>query len=69
MRFSEVDLLGLLVSPTVPLLAMALVLLWILRAVANRAGIMGRTWHPPLASLSALVIILSVVTLVAARLR
>lgn len=66
MRFAEVDILGVHVSPTAPMLAAAWLVTVALRAIAARLGLLGWAWHPPLFTLCAFVAILAGIVLAAA---
>ncbi len=68
MRYAEVNLFGVLVSPIAPMLLAAWVLLMGVRQVADRTGLTRRIWHPALANLCVLVIILSAIVVVVGRL-
>ena len=68
MRYAEVNLFGVLVSPIAPMLLAAWLLLMAVRQVADRTGLTRRVWHPALANLSVLVIILSAIVICVGRL-
>jgi hypothetical protein len=59
MRYAEVDMFGVFVSPMAVLLPAAWLLFVILRRIAQRAGLVRQVWHPALASLAIFVIIAS----------
>lgn len=61
MRYTEVNLFGVFVSPMAVMLPAAWVVLVLLRRIADRFGMWGRLWHPALASLAVYVIILSAI--------
>ncbi len=63
MRYSELDLLGVLLSPLAPMLLGAWLLLLALRRLADAGGLLRRVWHPALFTLSAYVIILSLLVI------
>jgi len=63
MRYTEVNLFGVLVSPMAPMLLAAWLLLMAFRQVADRTGLTRRIWHPALANLALLVIILSAIVI------
>ena len=63
MRYAEVNLFGVLVSPMAPMLLAAWLLLIAVRQVVDRTGLTRRVWHPALANLSVLVIILSAIVI------
>ena len=66
MRFSEIDLFGVFVSPMALILVAGWLILMVLRRVADRTGLWRRVWHPALASLSVYVMILSAILVGAA---
>ena len=68
MRYAEVNLFGVFVSPMAPMLLAAWLLLMAVRQLADRAGLTRRIWHPALANLCVLVIILSAIVAGVARL-
>ncbi len=68
MRYAEVNLFGVLISPIAPMLLAAWLLLMAVRQVADRTGLTRRVWHPALANLSVLVIILSAIVICVGRL-
>lgn len=69
MRYSEINLFGVFVSPMAPMLLAAWLGLMGLRQLADCSGLTRRIWHPALANLSLLVIILSVIVIGVGRLR
>ena len=68
MRYAEVNLFGVLVSPIAPMLLAAWLLLLGVRQVADRTGLTRRVWHPALSNLCVLVIILSAIVILVGRL-
>ncbi len=68
MRYAEVNIFGVLVSPMAPMLLSAWLLLMAVRRVADRTGLTRRIWHPALANLAVLVIILSAIVIGVGRL-
>jgi hypothetical protein len=66
MRFSEVDLLGVFISPMSVFLLVAWILLVLVRRLAEAAGVWRHFWHPALASLALYVVILSAIVIGAA---
>ncbi len=68
MRYAEVNLFGVLVSPIAPMLLAAWLLFLGVRRVADRSGLTRRIWHPALANLCVLVILLSVIVILVGRL-
>jgi hypothetical protein len=67
-RYAEVNIFGVLVSPMAPMLLSAWLLLMAVRRVADRTGLTRRIWHPALANLAVLVIILSAIVIGVGRL-
>ena len=65
MRYSEVDILGVLVSPFAVFLLLAWLILLPLRRLADRVGLTRHVWHPALFVLSAFVILLSLTIILA----
>ncbi len=68
MRYAEVNLFGILVSPIAPMLVAAWFLLLALRQVIDRTGLTSRIWHPALVNLCLLVIIFSAIVIAVGRL-
>jgi hypothetical protein len=66
MRFSEIDIFGVFVSPMAPILIGGWLILLVLRRIADRTGLWRRVWHPALASLSVYVMIMSAILVGAA---
>ena len=69
MSFVELDLFGVLISPLVPLIALAFTITMALRWLAVKAGWTRRVWHPSLFEFSAFLIVLTATVLTVARLR
>jgi hypothetical protein len=67
MRFTEIDLFGVYVAPMSLLMVAAWLVTIALRRVAARFGLLRHVWHPALFVLAIYVIVLSSMTLVAAR--
>jgi hypothetical protein len=67
MRFTEIDLFGVYVAPMALMMVTAWVITIALRRVASRFGLLGCVWHPALFVFAVYVIILSSMTLIAAR--
>ena len=67
MRYAEVNLFGVLVSPMAPMFLAAWLLLMAVRQVTDRTGLTRHIWHPALANLSLLVIFLSAIVIVVGR--
>jgi hypothetical protein len=67
MSFTEIDVLGVYVAPMSLLLVAAWVVTIALRRVASRYGLLRHVWHPALFVFAVYMIVLSSVTLFAAR--
>ena len=67
MRFVEIDLLGVYVAPISLLIIAAWLVTVALRLVANRFGLLTNVWHPALFLFAVYMIVLSSMTLIAAR--
>ena len=67
MRFTEIDLFGVYVAPMALLMVVAWVVTVTLRRVASRFGLFRYVWHPALFVFAVYMIILSSMTLIAAR--
>jgi hypothetical protein len=67
MRFTDVDLLGVYVAPMSLLMVGAWFVTMVLRRIAARFGLLGRAWHPALFVFAIYMIVLSSMTLIAAR--
>ena len=67
MRFTEIDLFGVYVAPMSLLMVAAWLLTIALRRVAARFGLLRHVWHPALFVFAVYMIVLSSMTLVAAR--
>ena len=67
MRFTEIDLLGVYVAPMSLLMVAAWLVTIALRRVADRFGLLQHVWHPALFVFAVYMIVLSSMTLVAAR--
>jgi protein AaeX len=67
MRFAEIDLFGVYVAPMSLLMVAAWLVTIALRRVAARFGLLRHVWHPALFVLAVYLIVLSSMTLVAAR--
>jgi hypothetical protein len=66
-RFTEIDLLGVYVAPMSWLMVAAWLVTIALRWVADRFGLLQHVWHPALFVFAVYMIVLSSMTLVAAR--
>ena len=67
MRFAEIDLFGVYVAPMSLLMVAAWLLTIALRRVAARFGLLRHVWHPALFVFAVYMIVLSSMTLIAAR--
>ena len=61
MRYVELNVFGVFISPLAAMLLAAWVVLLLLRRVADRTGLWRHLWHPALASLAVYVILLSAI--------
>jgi hypothetical protein len=69
MSFVEIDVFGVLISPFVPLMILAIVITMMLRWVAVGRGWVRGVWHPALFDFSAFLIILTTTVLLFGMLR
>jgi protein AaeX len=67
MRFAEIDFFGVYVAPISVLMVVAWLVTIGLRRVANRFGLLRQVWHPSLFVFAVYIIVLSSMTLIAAR--
>lgn len=67
MRFTEIELFGVYVAPMALLMVVAWVVTVTLRRVASRFGLFRYVWHPALFVFAVYMIVLSSMTLIAAR--
>ena len=67
MKFVEIDLLGVYVAPISILIIAAWFVTVGLRLVASRLGLLTNVWHPALVVFAVYMIVLSCMTLIAAR--
>ena len=67
MRFAEIDLFGVYVAPISALIVVAWLVTIGLRRAANRFGLLRQVWHPSLFVFAVYIIVLSSMTLIAAR--
>jgi hypothetical protein len=67
MKFTEIDLFGVYVAPISLLLVAAWVIAIGLRWVVARYGVLNHVWHPALFVFAVYLIVLSSLTLLAAR--
>jgi hypothetical protein len=66
-RLTEIDLFGVYVAPMSVLMVAAWLVTIALRRVADRFGLLRHVWHPALFVFAVYMIVLSSMTLVAAR--
>jgi protein AaeX len=66
-RFTEIDLFGVYVAPMSLMMVAAWLVTIALRRVADRFGLLRHVWHPALFVFAVYMIVLSSMTLVAAR--
>jgi hypothetical protein len=67
MRFTEIDLFGVYVAPMALLMVVVWIVTFALRRVASRFGLLRYVWHPALFVFAIYMIVLSSMTLIAAR--
>ena len=67
MRFTDINLLGVYVAPMSLLMVAAWFVTIALRRVADRFGLLRYVWHPALFVFAVYMIVLSSMTLIAAR--
>lgn len=67
MRFTEIDLFGVYVAPISVLVVAAWLVTIGLRRCASRFGLLRHVWHPSLFVFAVYMIVLSSMTLIAAR--
>jgi protein AaeX len=66
-RFTEINLFGVYVAPMSVMMVGAWFVTVALRRLASRFGLLGYVWHPALFVFAVYLIVLSSMTLVAAR--
>ena len=69
MRYAEVNIFGVFVSPFVPMMLVAWLLTIALRRVGDRLGVTRHTWHPSLFNSAVYVIVLSAVVIVTGKIQ
>ena len=69
MSFVEIDVFGVLVSPFMPLMALAFAITMALRWLAVKLGWMRWIWHPALFEFSVFLIVLTITVAVFGSLR
>ena len=67
MRFTEIDVFGVYVAPMSLMMVVAWFVTIVLRRVASRFGLLRYVWHPALFVFAVYMIVLSSITLIAAR--
>jgi len=67
MRFAEIHLFGVYVAPISVLMVVAWLVMIGLRRAASRFGLLRQVWHPSLFVFAVYIIVLSSMTLFAAR--
>jgi len=67
MRFTEIDFFGVYIAPISLLMVGAWFVTMVLRRFAARFGLLDRAWHPALFVFAIYMIVLSSMTLIAAR--
>jgi hypothetical protein len=63
MRYVELDIFGVFVSPVSAMMLAAFVVFSVLRKIARWCGLWRYLWHPALASMALYVIVLSVIVI------
>lgn len=66
MRFAEVSVLGVYVSPLVPMLLAAWAATLVLQRLADQAGLLRRVWHPALFMFCTYLVVLAAIVLAVA---
>jgi hypothetical protein len=66
-RFTEIDVFGVYVAPMSLMMVVAWFVTIVLRRVASRFGLLRYVWHPALFVFAVYMIVLSSITLIAAR--
>ncbi len=67
MRYTELDIFGVYVSPMAAMLLAAWVIQVLIRRLADAAGVSRHFWHPALASLAIYIIVLSAIIISVGR--
>jgi hypothetical protein len=68
MRYTELNVFGVYVSPMSAMLLAAWVILVLIRRLGDIAGVSRFVWHPALASLAIYIIVLSAIIISVGRL-
>ena len=66
MRFTEVNVLGVYISPLVPMLLAAWAATLVLQRLADRAGLLRHVWHPALFMFCTYLVLLAAIVLAVA---
>ena len=66
MRFAEVDILGVYISPMAPMLLAAWLATVALQHLADRAGLLRHVWHPALFMFCTYLVVLATIVLAVA---
>lgn len=66
MRYTEINVFGIYISPFVLMMLVAWLITMGLRAVGDRTGLLLRVWHPALFVFCTYLLVLSAVVMVAA---
>jgi hypothetical protein len=69
MRFVEIDVFGVLISPLLPLMMVAFAITMVLRWIVVECGWVRGIWHPALFEFSTFLIILTATVLLFGMLR
>ena len=69
MSFSEIDVFGVYVAPISLLMAVAWLVLVLVRRVADRFGLSRQVWHPPLFWIASYMIVLSAIVILVDKVR
>ncbi|SFV27243.1 DUF1656 domain-containing protein [Hyphomicrobium facile] len=69
MRFVEINIEGVLISPFVPLMVLAFAITMGLRVIAAEFGWLRHVWHPALLEFSVFLIVLTATVLIFGNLR
>jgi hypothetical protein len=65
MSFAEVNLFGIYVAPVAPMLALAWAILFVVRRLTARFGLLNHVWHPALFLFALYLILLSSIVVLA----
>jgi hypothetical protein len=67
MRYVELDIFGVFVSPISAMMLVAFVVYSVVWRIADRYGLWRHLWHPALASVALYIIVLSAIVISAGR--